>query len=87
MSQTKTNRCLNRRCLEFDNASNQFAILFQNEYFKLYPRGLSPVLFNDVVYAIHAALAEFVIITQCVMYEVRISVALDLLIYSVLCYF
>lgn len=45
----------------------------QNEYFERYPRGLNPVLVNDVVFAIHAMFATAITIFQCYIYEVNLS--------------
>ncbi|CAH0554802.1 unnamed protein product [Brassicogethes aeneus] len=41
----------------------------QKEYFARYPRGLNPVQVNDIVFAVHAALATILTITQCYLYE------------------
>lgn len=41
----------------------------QDEYFSRNPRGLNPVLVNDVVFAVHAMLATAVTIGQCFIYE------------------
>lgn len=41
----------------------------QDEYFLRNPRGLNPVLINDVVFAIHALLATAITIGQCFIYE------------------
>lgn len=42
----------------------------QAEYFERYPRGLNPVLVNDVVFALHAMFATGITIFQCYIYEV-----------------
>nr|XP_022908821.1 cystinosin homolog [Onthophagus taurus] len=41
----------------------------KNEYFSRYPRGLNPVQVNDIVFAVHAALACLITICQCYLYE------------------
>ncbi|XP_055698215.1 cystinosin homolog isoform X2 [Phlebotomus papatasi] len=41
----------------------------QAEYFERFPRGLNPVLVNDVVFSLHAAFATLVTIGQCFIYE------------------
>uniref|UniRef100_A0A6B2E6R5 Cystinosin homolog n=1 Tax=Phlebotomus kandelakii TaxID=1109342 RepID=A0A6B2E6R5_9DIPT len=41
----------------------------QTEYFERFPRGLNPVLVNDVVFSLHAAFATLVTISQCFIYE------------------
>lgn len=43
----------------------------QDEYFNRYPRGLNPVLVNDVVFALHAMFATAITIFQCYIYEVN----------------
>lgn len=42
----------------------------QAEYAKRHPRGLNPVLLNDVVFSLHAAFATIITIAQCLIYEV-----------------
>lgn len=42
---------------------------FQEEYSSRYPRGLNPVQVNDIVFAVHAAVATVITITQCFFYE------------------
>lgn len=51
--------------------------LFWNEYIQIeyherFPRGLNPVLINDVVFALHAMAATALTICQCFIYEVMI---------------
>lgn len=41
----------------------------QDEYFARHPRGLNPVLLNDVFFSIHASLITMVTIGQCFLYE------------------
>ncbi|XP_049844348.1 cystinosin homolog [Schistocerca gregaria] len=41
----------------------------EEEYFKLYPKGLNPVQVNDIVFALHASFATFITIVQCFIYE------------------
>lgn len=41
----------------------------ENEYFNRYPRGLNPVQVNDIVFALHAAVATIFTIIQCFIYE------------------
>uniref|UniRef100_A0A1A9ZL98 Cystinosin homolog n=1 Tax=Glossina pallidipes TaxID=7398 RepID=A0A1A9ZL98_GLOPL len=41
----------------------------QAEYAKRHPRGLNPVLLNDVVFSLHAAFATIITIAQCLIYE------------------
>lgn len=47
-----------------------YNIYFQQEYFNRNPQGLNPVQINDVVFSVHAALATFLTIVQCLIYEV-----------------
>lgn len=44
----------------------------QAEYFERFPRGLNPVLVNDVVFSFHTTIALVVVLLQCVIYEVCI---------------
>lgn len=41
----------------------------QAEYFSRHPRGLNPVLVNDVVFSLHAMFATSITIFQCFIYE------------------
>jgi cystinosin len=41
----------------------------KEEYSSRYPRGLNPVQVNDIVFAVHAAVATVITITQCFFYE------------------
>jgi len=41
----------------------------QDQYFDRHPRGLNPVLLNDVFFSIHASLITLVTVTQCFIYE------------------
>ncbi|XP_018577032.1 cystinosin homolog [Anoplophora glabripennis] len=41
----------------------------EDEYFNRYPRGLNPVQINDIVFALHAAVATIFTIIQCFIYE------------------
>ncbi|XP_067617373.1 cystinosin homolog isoform X2 [Eurosta solidaginis] len=41
----------------------------QSEYFSRHPRGLIPVLLNDVVFSLHASCATIFIIGQCFVYD------------------
>jgi len=41
----------------------------QDEYEKLYPRSVIPVLINDVVFGLHGFIATFVTIYQCLIFE------------------
>ncbi|BET00317.1 cystinosin [Nesidiocoris tenuis] len=41
----------------------------QKEYFAEHPRGLNPVLLNDVVFSLHAVCITLVTIGQCFIYE------------------
>ncbi|XP_036323478.1 cystinosin homolog isoform X2 [Rhagoletis pomonella] len=41
----------------------------QAEYASRHPRGLNPVLLNDVVFALHAVFATILTIIQCLIYE------------------
>ncbi|XP_059219069.1 cystinosin homolog isoform X1 [Stomoxys calcitrans] len=41
----------------------------QDEYFERYPRGLNPVMLNDVVFSLHAMFATCITIYQCFAYE------------------
>ncbi|XP_055908472.1 cystinosin homolog isoform X2 [Eupeodes corollae] len=41
----------------------------QAEYFSRHPRGLNPVLVNDVVFSLHAVFATSITIFQCFIYE------------------
>lgn len=42
----------------------------QAEYASRHPRGLNPVLLNDVVFGLHAMFATIITIIQCFIYEV-----------------
>lgn len=42
----------------------------EQEYFARNPRGLNPVMVNDIGFAVHAVLATLVTIIQCFYYEV-----------------
>lgn len=42
----------------------------QAEYATRYPRGLNPVMLNDVVFSLHAVFATAITIYQCFAYEV-----------------
>lgn len=42
----------------------------QNEYANRYPKGLNPVMINDVVFSLHASFASIITIFQCFMYAV-----------------
>lgn len=53
------------------NAGLYWNTLIQDEYFDLNPRGLNPVLANDVVFGFHALLATGITILQCFYYEVQ----------------
>lgn len=44
----------------------------EQEYFERHPRGLNPVLPNDVGFGVHAIFATLVTIIQCFFYEVII---------------
>ncbi|VEN55217.1 unnamed protein product [Callosobruchus maculatus] len=41
----------------------------QQEYLKRNPRGLNPVKLNDIVFAVHAAIATLFTLIQCFIYE------------------
>lgn len=41
----------------------------QDQYFERHPRGLNPVLLNDVFFSIHASVITLVTISQCFIYE------------------
>uniref|UniRef100_A0A1A9X197 Cystinosin n=1 Tax=Glossina brevipalpis TaxID=37001 RepID=A0A1A9X197_9MUSC len=41
----------------------------QVEYARRHPRGLNPVMLNDVVFSLHAAFATIITIAQCLLYE------------------
>ncbi|XP_075147877.1 lysosomal cystine transporter cystinosin isoform X2 [Haematobia irritans] len=41
----------------------------QDEYFERHPRGLNPVMLNDVVFSLHAMFATSITIYQCFAYE------------------
>ncbi|XP_074036350.1 cystinosin isoform X2 [Leptinotarsa decemlineata] len=41
----------------------------QNEYSDRHPRGMNPVKVNDIVFAVHAAIATLITIVQCFIYE------------------
>ena len=43
----------------------------QKEYFHKHPRGVNPVLLNDVLFAFHALVITLVTIVQCIMYKQR----------------
>ncbi|EAT42338.1 AAEL006113-PB [Aedes aegypti] len=41
----------------------------EQEYFNRNPRGLNPVIANDVAFSLHASLATFLTVVQCFLYE------------------
>ncbi|XP_063705282.1 cystinosin homolog isoform X2 [Culicoides brevitarsis] len=41
----------------------------ENQYFERHPKGLNPVLLNDVFFSIHASIITLVTIGQCFIYE------------------
>ncbi|XP_019876599.1 cystinosin homolog [Aethina tumida] len=41
----------------------------EKEYFNRHPKGLNPVQVNDIVFAVHAAIATIFTIIQCFVYE------------------
>ena len=41
----------------------------KSEYFQLHPRGVNPVLLNDVLFAFHAVTITLVTIVQCLAYK------------------
>ncbi|XP_026471945.1 cystinosin homolog [Ctenocephalides felis] len=51
------------------NIGLYFVPTIEQEYFDRNPRGLNPVQINDVVFSVHAALATFLTIIQCIFYE------------------
>lgn len=51
------------------NCGVYFIPFIQEEYFQLHPKGRNPVLFNDVFFSFHAALATSIIVYQCLIYE------------------
>ena len=52
------------------NCGLYWAPEIQAEYANRYPRGLNPVMLNDVVFSLHAVFATTVTIYQCFAYEV-----------------
>lgn len=41
----------------------------EQEYFSRNPRGLNPIIANDVAFSLHASLATFLTVVQCFIYE------------------
>ncbi|XP_065078565.1 cystinosin homolog isoform X2 [Ochlerotatus camptorhynchus] len=41
----------------------------EQEYFSRNPRGLNPIIANDVAFSLHASLATFLTVVQCFLYE------------------
>ncbi|KAH8277089.1 hypothetical protein KR026_004919 [Drosophila bipectinata] len=54
------------------NCGLYFISGLQDEYEERHPRGLNPVLLNDVVFSLHAMFATCITIIQCFIYEARI---------------
>ena len=46
-------------------------ILLQDEYFDRHPGGVNPVLLNDVVFSVNAAVSQAVLILQCFILKVH----------------
>lgn len=55
----------------FFNLGMYFSCVVQEEYRELHPTGIIPVELNDIVFGLHAALATFVTVVQCCIYEHR----------------
>lgn len=51
------------------NAGLYWIPAVQKEYFERHPRGLNPVLPNDVGFGVHAVFATIITILQCFVYE------------------
>lgn len=51
------------------NLSMFYSSDIQEEYMKRHPRGLIPVLANDVIFSVHALFATIVTIAQCCFYD------------------
>ncbi|XP_071444838.1 cystinosin isoform X2 [Hetaerina americana] len=51
------------------NCGLYFIPYIETEYEERYPRGLNPVLLNDVFFSCHAVFATAITITQCFIYE------------------
>ena len=49
--------------------NNYLSIYLKHEYFKQHPRGVNPVLLNDVLFSMHAVLLTFTTIIQCFIYR------------------
>ena len=45
----------------------------QEEYFYRHPGGVNPVLLNDVVFSVNAAFAQGLLILQCFVLEVMLT--------------
>lgn len=45
----------------------------EQEYFDRNPRGLNPIIANDVAFSLHASLATFLTVVQCFIYEVSLE--------------
>lgn len=60
--------------------------VIEDEYFSRNPRGLNPVLINDVVFSLHAMIATSVTIWQCFVYE-RQEQRVSYLAKGILCLF
>lgn len=55
----------------FFNLGMYFSRVVQEEYRELHPTGVIPVELNDIVFGLHAALATFITVVQCCIYERR----------------
>uniref|UniRef100_U5EI65 Cystinosin homolog n=1 Tax=Corethrella appendiculata TaxID=1370023 RepID=U5EI65_9DIPT len=51
------------------NVSLYWSSYIENEYFQRHPRGLNPVIANDVGFSVHAVFATSLTIIQCFIYE------------------
>ncbi|XP_033232426.1 cystinosin homolog isoform X1 [Drosophila pseudoobscura] len=51
------------------NCGLYFFDTMQDEYESRHPRGLNPVMLNDVVFSLHAMFATIITIVQCCIYE------------------
>lgn len=56
-------------CYTVFNTALYWSPVTQHEYMKKHPRGVLPVLLNDVLFALHAVLLTMVTIIQCLVYR------------------
>ncbi|CAF1169861.1 unnamed protein product, partial [Didymodactylos carnosus] len=56
-------------CYSVFNVGLYLSTDVQSQYFNLHPRGINPVLLNDVLFSIHAFIACLITLFQCLFFE------------------